>query len=68
MGNTKYYLEVISNKIWAYKIIHKKEPNTLVIPLGIYKVLKCELAATGKNVIVSDDCLGEIRCLYVHEV
>ena len=68
MGNTKYYIEVINNKIWAYKIIHKKEPNALVVPVDIYKAIKYELSLINMKIIVSDDCFEEIRCLYVYEL
>jgi hypothetical protein len=62
MNNSKYYIEVINNKIWAYKIIFQQEPNTVIIPSKIYEVIKLELNNLNKNIIVCDD-FKEIRCI-----
>ena len=62
--DNKYYIEVIHNKIWAYKIIYQKEPNTLIIPSKIFEAVRCEIASMGKKIIVADD-FKEIRCIDV---
>ena len=62
MNNNKYYIEVINNKIWAYKIIFQQEPNTVIVPSAIYETIKLELNNLNKNIIISDD-FKEIRCI-----
>lgn len=64
MGDKNYYIEIIHNKIWAYKIIFQKEPNALIIPKKIYEQVRCEVAAINKKVIISDD-FKEIRCITI---
>ena len=62
--DNKYYVEVINNKIWAYKIIYGKEPNTIIVPNKIFEAVRCEIASMGKKIIVSDD-FKEITCIDV---
>ena len=62
MNNNKYYIEVINNKIWAYKIIFQVEPNTIIVPSAIYETIKLEINNLNKNIIVCDD-FKEIRCI-----
>ena len=62
MNNSKYYIEVINNKIWAYKIIFQVEPNTVIIPSKIYEVIKYDILDINKNIIISDD-FKEIKCI-----
>ena len=62
MNNSKYYIEVINNKIWAYKIIFQVEPNTVIVPSEIYETIKLEINNLNKNIIVCDD-FKEIRCI-----
>ena len=64
MNNNKYYIEVINNKIWAYKIIFQIEPNTIIIPSKIYKKAKNDIDNINKNIIISDD-FKEIRCINI---
>ena len=64
MNNSKYYIEVINNKIWAYKIIFQQEPNTVIVPSAIYETIKLELNNLNKNIIVCDD-FKEIRCINI---
>ena len=64
MNNNKYYIEVINNKIWAYKIIFQQEPNTIIIPSKIYEAIKYHVLEIDKNIIVCDD-FKEIRCISV---
>ena len=64
MNNNKYYIEVINNKIWAYKIIYQIEPNTIIIPSKIYKKAKNDIDNINKNIIISDD-FKEIRCINI---
>ena len=62
MNNSKYYIEVINNKIWAYKIIFQVEPNTVIIPSKIYEAIKYDVLDINKNIIISDD-FKEIKCI-----
>ena len=62
--DNKYYVEILNNKIWAYKIIYGKEPNTIIIPNKIFEAVRCEIASMGKKIIVSDD-FKEMRCIDV---
>ena len=62
MNNNKYYIEVINNKIWAYKIIFQVEPNTVIVPSAIYETIKYDVLDINKNIIVCDD-FKEIRCI-----
>ena len=62
MNNSKYYIEVINNKIWAYKIIFQQEPNTVIVPSAIYEAIKYDILDINKNIIVCDE-FNEIRCI-----
>jgi len=62
MNNSKYYIEVINNKIWAYKIIFQQEPNTVIVPSAIYEAIKYDVLDINKNIIISDD-FKEIKCI-----
>ena len=65
MINSKYYIDTITNiqnKIWAYKIIFQKEPNTIIIPSKIYEASKDEIDKLDKIIIVCDD-FKEIKCV-----
>ena len=64
MNNNKYYIEVINNKIWAYKIIFQVEPNTIIVPSAIYETIKYDILDINKNIIVCDD-FKEIRCINI---
>ena len=65
MINSKYYIDTITNiqnKIWAYKIIFQREPNTIIVPSKIYEALKVDIDNLNKNIIVCDD-FKEIKCV-----
>ena len=62
MNNSKYYIEVINSKIWAYKIIFQQEPNTVIVPSAIYEAIKYDILDINKNIIISDD-FKEIKCI-----
>ena len=67
MINSKYYVDTITNiqnKIWAYKIIFQKEPNTIIIPSKIYEASKDEIDKLDKIIIVCDD-FKEIKCVTI---
>jgi len=64
MTNNKYYIDIINNKIWAYKAIFQQEPNAIIVPSKIYEVIKLELNNLNKNIIVCDD-FKEIKCINI---
>ena len=67
MINSKYYIDTITNiqnKIWAYKIIFQREPNTIIIPSKIYEASKVDIDSLNKNIIVCDD-FKEIKCITI---
>ena len=67
MINSKYYIDTITNiqnKIWAYKIIFQKEPNTIIIPSKIYEASKDEIDKLDKIIMVCDD-FKEIKCVTI---
>ena len=67
MINSKYYIDTITNiqnKIWAYKIIFQKEPNTIIIPSKVYEASKDEIDKLDKIIIVCDD-FKEIKCVTI---